>query len=66
MRVYDSQAYRKIDVTRECFSPILELREILLYVKQRKGELRKMSMALWQIHVLFTGYAGIKCPPPPL
>ena len=30
MRIHDSQAYRKIDVTRECISHILELREILL------------------------------------
>ena len=30
MRVYDSQAYRKMDVTRERISRILELREILL------------------------------------
>ena len=30
VRVHDSQAYRKIDVTRECTSCILELREILL------------------------------------
>ena len=30
MRVRDSQAYRKVDVTRECISRILELREILL------------------------------------
>ena len=30
MRVHDSQAYRKMDVTRERFSRILELREILL------------------------------------
>ena len=30
MRVQDSQAYRKMDVTRECISHILELREILL------------------------------------
>ena len=30
MRVHNSQAYRKIDVTRECISHILELREILL------------------------------------
>ena len=30
VRVHDSQAYRKIDVTRECISRILELREILL------------------------------------
>ena len=30
MRVHDSQAYRKMDVTRERISPILELREILL------------------------------------
>ena len=30
MRVHDSQACRKIDVTRECISHILELREILL------------------------------------
>ena len=29
-RVHDSQAYRKIDVTREHISCILELREILL------------------------------------
>ena len=33
VRVHDSQAYRKIDVTRECISPILELREILLSFK---------------------------------
>ena len=30
MRVHDSQAYKKMDVTRECISHILELREILL------------------------------------
>ena len=32
VRVYDSEAYRKVDVTRECISRILELslREILL------------------------------------
>ena len=30
VRVHDSQAYRKIDVTRECIGRILELREILL------------------------------------
>ena len=30
MRVHDSQAYRKVDVTRERVSRILELREILL------------------------------------
>ena len=29
-RVHDSQAYRKMDVTRERISHILELREILL------------------------------------
>ena len=37
MRVHDSQAYRKMDVTRERISRILELREILLYVKIWKG-----------------------------
>ena len=30
LRVHDSQAYRKMDVTRERFSCILELREILM------------------------------------
>ena len=30
MRVHDSQAYRKMDVTRQRISRILELREILL------------------------------------
>ena len=30
VRVHDSQAYRKMDVTRECFICILQLREILL------------------------------------
>ena len=30
VRVHDSQAYRKIDVTRECIIRILEPREILL------------------------------------
>ena len=30
MRVHDSQAYRKIDVTRECIRRIFDLREILL------------------------------------
>ena len=33
MRVHDSQAYRKMDVTRECISRILELREILLSIQ---------------------------------
>ena len=28
MRVHDSQAYKKMDVTRECIRHILELREI--------------------------------------
>ena len=32
MRVHDSQAYRKMDVTRERISRILELREILLSI----------------------------------
>ena len=31
--VHDSQAYRKMDVTRERFSRILELREILLSIQ---------------------------------
>ena len=30
VRVHDSKAYRKMDVTRECISRILGLREILL------------------------------------
>ena len=30
MRVHDSQTYRKMDVTRECISHILELRKTLL------------------------------------
>ena len=30
MRVHDSQAYRNIDVTRECIRRILELRKVLL------------------------------------
>ena len=33
MKVHDSQAYRKMDVTRECISHILELREIHLSFK---------------------------------
>ena len=33
VRVHDSQAYRKMDVTRERISRILELREILLSSK---------------------------------
>ena len=33
MRVHDSQAYRKMDVTREGFSRILELREIFLSIQ---------------------------------
>ena len=33
MRVHDSQAYRKMDVTRERISRIFELREILLSVQ---------------------------------
>ena len=32
VRVNDSQAYRKMNVTREHISRILELREILLYI----------------------------------
>ena len=32
MKVHDSQAYRKMDVTREHISRILELREILLSI----------------------------------
>ena len=33
MRVHDSQAYRKMDVTRERISRILELRDILLSIQ---------------------------------
>ena len=33
VRVHDSQAYRKVDVTREYTSRILELREILLLIQ---------------------------------
>ena len=33
MRVHDSQAYRKMDVTRERISRFLELREILLSIQ---------------------------------
>ena len=33
VRVHDSQAYRKMDVTMECISRILELREILLSIQ---------------------------------
>ena len=33
MRVHDSQAYRKMNVTREHISRILELREILLSIQ---------------------------------
>ena len=33
MRVHDSQAYRKMDVTRERISRILELKEILLSIQ---------------------------------
>ena len=33
MRVYDSQAYRKMDVRRERISRVLELREILLSIR---------------------------------
>ena len=33
MRVHDSQAYRKMDVTRERISRILELREMLLSIQ---------------------------------
>ena len=32
MRVHDSQEYRKMDVTRERISRILELREILSFI----------------------------------
>ena len=32
VRVHDSQAYRKMDVTREYISHILELREILFII----------------------------------
>ena len=32
-RIYDSQAYRKMDVTREHISRILELKEILLSIQ---------------------------------
>ena len=32
VKVHDSQAYRKMDVTREHISRILELREILLSI----------------------------------
>ena len=33
MRVHDSQAYRKLDVTRERISRMLELRETLLSIQ---------------------------------
>ena len=33
VRVHDSQVYRKMDVTRECISGVLELRGILLSIQ---------------------------------
>ena len=33
VRIHDSQAYRKMDMTRECTSCILELREIFLSIQ---------------------------------
>ena len=33
MRVHDSQAYRKVDVTRERISRVVELKEILLSIQ---------------------------------
>ena len=37
MRVHDSQAYRKMDVTRECISRILELRVFLFLSVSNNG-----------------------------
>ena len=37
VRVHDSQAYRKMDMTRERISRILELREILLSIQTGLG-----------------------------
>ena len=47
MRVYDSQAYRKMDVTRECISRILELREILLSIKTGHAGVKKKRMNIY-------------------
>ena len=49
MRVHGSQAYRKMDVTRERISCILELREIPLSFQtgtspKRRGEKRRSSI----------------------
>ena len=39
VRVHDSQAYRKMDVTRESISRILEVREILLSIQTGVSDL---------------------------
>ena len=44
MRVHDSQSYRKMDVTREHISRILELREILLSFQTGFNLVRLLSI----------------------
>ena len=45
VRVHDSQAYRKMDLTGECISCILELREILPSFQTEKNQKAKTHLA---------------------
>ena len=56
VRVHDSQAYRKMDVTRERISRILELREILLSIQYTNNKQVKNSNEIIFITEFCTGW----------
>ena len=58
VRVHDSQAYRKMDVTRECISCILELTEILLSFQT--GFSYNWWGSLWpSVHIFLGGHYAV-------
>ena len=50
MRVHDSQAYRKMDVTRERISRVFELRKILLSIQTGSAlSMLLLSVLSWRV-----------------
>ena len=78
MKAQDSQVYRKMDVTRECISRILELREILLSIQTsfnlvnaavvcavletRSGELQMQKLKSHLMRTLTVSYTHLTLP----
>ena len=64
MRVHDSQAYRKMDVTRERISRILELREILLSIQTGFSlSMLLLSVLSWRVSQAWNPHESVSGDP---